>query len=269
MKDYNKIRNKFFQNYPENNCLEYAYLVGLFEGNGYFTYRKKGKYLTYEMGIEFSKKDVQLIYKIKKLLGIGSVSFWKKDTTEMVSLKIRNKNHLKLFIIPIFDKYPMFSKKQNDYLKFKSILFSNIVCYNDIYKNSEAIKTIESLNTIESIIKALYFPSWLVGFIEAKGFFRLKNNYLGYFTAIFYITKINEYILIDSICKYLNLNKMVYKNKSFIKVTNVISISNIIKFLGKESVKLKGYRRLEYFIWIKKLRYMPGYCDKIKIPQIY
>jgi LAGLIDADG endonuclease len=45
----------------------------------------------------------------------------------MVSLKIRDKNHLKNFIIPIFDKYPMFSNKQNDYLRFKEALLSDII----------------------------------------------------------------------------------------------------------------------------------------------
>jgi ubiquinol-cytochrome c reductase cytochrome b subunit len=55
--------------------LIYAYLVGLYEGDGYFTLTKKGKYLTYELGIELSIRDVQLIYKIKRLLGIGIVSF--------------------------------------------------------------------------------------------------------------------------------------------------------------------------------------------------
>ena len=77
MKYYNQIRNEFIKNYDKNatHGMEYAYLVGLFEGNGYFTYKKKGKYLTYEMGIKLLKKDVQLIYKIKKMLGVGSVSF--------------------------------------------------------------------------------------------------------------------------------------------------------------------------------------------------
>jgi hypothetical protein len=45
--------------------LKYAYLVGLFEGDGYFTITKKGIYLLYEVGIELSMKDVQLIYKIR------------------------------------------------------------------------------------------------------------------------------------------------------------------------------------------------------------
>ena len=72
--------------------LTYAYLVGLFEGDGYFSLTKKGKYLTYELGIELSIKDVQLIYKIKALLGVGVVSFRNRNGIEMVYLRIRNKN---------------------------------------------------------------------------------------------------------------------------------------------------------------------------------
>ena len=62
--------------------LNYAYLVGLFEGDGYFSITKKDKYLTYELGIELSIRDVQLIYKIKDLLGVGIVSFRKRKEIE-------------------------------------------------------------------------------------------------------------------------------------------------------------------------------------------
>src|ERR1700759_4493721 len=101
------IRNKFFKSKDKNEpmFLTYAYLVGLFEGDGFFSITKKGKYLTYELGIELSIIDVQLIYKIKDLLGVGVVSFRKRKEVEMVSLRVRNKNHLINFIFPIFDKY--------------------------------------------------------------------------------------------------------------------------------------------------------------------
>jgi len=62
-----------------------------------FLYSKKGKYISYEIGIEVSIKDIQLIYKVKKILGVGVVYFRKW---------IRNKEHIKEYIIPIFDKYP-------------------------------------------------------------------------------------------------------------------------------------------------------------------
>ena len=61
-----------------------------------------------------------MIYKIKSLLGVGVVSFRKRDNIETVTLRIRDKDHLKKFIIPIFDKYPMLSNKQYDYLRFRN-----------------------------------------------------------------------------------------------------------------------------------------------------
>jgi len=136
--------------------LSYAYLVGLFEGDGFFTVTKKGKYLTYELGIELSIKDVQLIYKMKSLLGIGIVSFRKRKEIEMVSLRIRNKDHLKKFIIPIFDKYPMFSNKQYDYLRFKDVLLSGIIYSENL---PEYTRDSKPINTIESITSASYFPA--------------------------------------------------------------------------------------------------------------
>ena len=87
----------------------------------------------------------------------------------MVSLRIRNKDHLKNIIIPIFDKYPMFSKKQYDYLRFKNALLSNIIYWEDL---PEYIINSSPINTIESIINSDYFPAWLVGFIEAEGAMR-------------------------------------------------------------------------------------------------
>ena len=146
----------------------------MFEGDGYFTITKKGNYLTYELGIELSIKDVQLIYKIKSLLGIGVVSFRKRKDIEMVSLRIRDKDHLKKFILPIFDKYPMFSNKQYDYLRFKDALLSGIIHWKDLPEYTRSSKPI---NTMESIVNASYFPAWLVGFIEAEGCFSVYKLY--------------------------------------------------------------------------------------------
>lgn len=156
--------------------LIFAYLVGLYEGDGFFTITKKGKYLTYELGIELSIKDVQLIYKIKSILGVGVVSFRKRKEIEMVSLRIRDKDHLKNLILPIFDKYPMFSNKQYDYLRFRGALLSGIIYSKDLPEYSRGNI---SLNTIESIFNTHYFSAWLVGFIEAEGCFstyKLKQN---------------------------------------------------------------------------------------------
>lgn len=111
----------------------YPYLVGLIEGDGWFTVSKKGKYVMFELGIELSIRDVQLIYKSQDLLGVGTVFFRNKEDKSIlkendisvnskseaklnknrnnVIFRIRNKSHLKEIIIPIFDKYPFLTNK--------------------------------------------------------------------------------------------------------------------------------------------------------------
>jgi hypothetical protein len=36
---------------------------------------KNNKYVKYEFAIELSKKDIQLLYKIKSMLSVGSITF--------------------------------------------------------------------------------------------------------------------------------------------------------------------------------------------------
>ena len=251
--------------------LTYAYLVGLFEGDGYFTITKKGKYLTYELGIELSIKDVQLIYKIKKILGIGVVSFRKRGEIELVALRIRDKDHLIKFIIPIFDKYPMFSNKQYDYLRFKSGLLSGIIYSENLPKY---IRSNVPLNSIEFIINAPYFTAWLVGFIEAEGCFSIYklNKDKDYLVASFDIAQKDADILISAVRKHLSFTPAIFldnTNCSKLKVTSVRSIENVIKFLQNAPVKLLGNKKLQYLLWIKQLRTIPRYAEKFKIPSNY
>jgi hypothetical protein len=251
--------------------LIYPYLVGLFEGDGYFSVTKKGKYLLYEFGIELSIKDVQLIYKIKNVLGVGKVGFRKRKEIEMVSLRIRDKKHLKQFIFPIFDKYPMFSNKQLDYLRFKDALLSDIIYSKDL---PEYIRDSKPINSIKSITSASYFSAWLVGFIETKGCFSTYKLYKDkyYFVASFDIAQKDGEILISAIRKYLSFTNAIHIDKtncSKLKVTGVRSIENVISFLQKAPVKLLGNKKLQYLLWIKQLRKIPKYSEKLKIPSNY
>lgn len=251
--------------------LSYAYITGLFEGDGFFTVSQKGKYFQCEVGIELSIRDIQLVYKIKNLLSVGVVGFRERKGIKMVSLRVRKKDHLINFVLPIFDKYPLFSNKQHDYLRLKFVLLSNIVLHNDI---ADYTRPTVPLNSIESILNAAYFSAWLVGFIEAEGCFSVyklgKDN--DYFIASFDVSQINGNILISAIRKYLSLTPNIYidkTNNSRLKVTGVRSIENVIKFIDKAPVKLLGYKKLQYLLWINKLRITPRYAEKINIPKIY
>ena len=251
--------------------LVYAYLVGLFEGDGFFSITKKGKYLTYELGIELSIKDVQLIYKIKNLLGVGVISFRKKKESHMVSLRIINKDHLIKFIMPIFDKYPMFSNKQYDYLRFKDALLAGIIYSENL---PEYFRDSKPINSKKSITSAYYFPAWLVGFLEAEGCFSVYklNKDKDYLVASFDVAQKDGENLISAIREYLSFTNVKHideTNCSKLKVTGVRSLENIIKFLQNAPVKLLGDKKLQYLLWIKQLRTIPRYSEKIKIPSKY
>ena len=125
-------KNKDLTNYGAIQRLNagnlfFPYLVGLIEGDGWFSVTKNGKYLKYEFGIEMSQRDIQLIYKIKKILGIGQINFRSRNNQRTVMFRVRNKNHLKSIIINIFDKYPLLSNKKYDYFRFKENLLSDVI----------------------------------------------------------------------------------------------------------------------------------------------
>jgi len=75
-----------------------------------------------------------------------------------------------------------------------------------------------------------------------------------------------------AIREYLSFTTSVYLDKTNcfkLKVTSVRSIENIVKFLSKAPVKLLGYKKLQYLLWIKQLRTIPRYSKKINIPSNY
>ena len=58
-------------------------------------------------------------------------------------------------------------------------------------------------------------------------------------------------------------------NNYILKVSNVRSIENIIKFIQKAPVKFLGYKKLQYLLWLKQLRTIPRYNKKFNIPDRY
>jgi hypothetical protein len=281
-----------FQRLESGNYI-YPYLVGLIEGDGWFTITKNGKYILFEFGIELSIRDIQLIYKIKELLGVGTVFFRNKEFNKQLNdnlyivkecdlnmilktdrnnviYRIRNKSHLKEIIFPIFDKYPFLTNKQYDYIRFKNTLLSNIKYSKDLplYVRSDI-----PINSVESILSRSYFIPWLVGFIEAESSFSIyKPLNSSSYIASFEITQTRGEIIMLAIRKFLRLVPKVGVDKSNnykINASSVRGVENIIKFLSNASIKLLGYKKLQYNIWLKGLRKIPRYSRKIKIPLKY
>jgi LAGLIDADG endonuclease len=261
--------------------------VGLIEGDGWFSVSKKGKYIMYEFGIELSIRDVQLIYKIKDVLGVGTVFFRErerkfnkdkcdinkansKEKANMVMYRIRNKSHLKNIIIPIFDKYPFFSNKQYDYIRFRTLLLSNVIYSKDLINY---VRPNILLNSVESIIKSSYFSAWLIGFIEAESSFCIYKPVSDTsFIASFEISQTDGEVIILAIKKYFKFTQNLRKdntNNFKIKVSSVRAVENVIYFMRKAPIRLLGYKKMQYISWLSKLRKIPRYYSKINIPLSY
>lgn len=252
----------------------YAYIVGLFEGDGWITISKKGKYLLYELGIEINIRDIKLLYKIKNIIGVGKISIKRiknKDGTikEICRFNVRNKNHLKNIIIPIFDKYPMLTNKYYDYLFFKENLLKDIKYYDDLHNY---LRPLKSLYTLENILNKYYFSSWLIGFIEAEGSFNIYTLKINSKVASFEVSQTNGFEILNAIRIYLKINQNIYTNKdnnSRVTLKSIRGIENIVKFINKNPIKLLGYKKLQYLLFLKELRLISKYNNNFNIPQNY
>jgi LAGLIDADG endonuclease len=88
----------------------------------------------------------------------------------------------------------------------------------------------------------------------------------------FDIAQTNSSEIIQAIKSYLNISVSVYKDNTNcfkIKTTSVRNIENIIKFLKNNPIRLLGYKKLQYVLFLKKLRKIPRYYNIINIPNNY
>ena len=259
---------------PKLTAENMAWLVGLIEGDGWFSITKNGKYCKYEFGLELHIRDIQLLYKIKKLLGVGKIDIRKDRNTAI--FRLRKKSQLKDIILPIFDQFPMLTAKYWDYVNFKNNLLANVILYSDyklyVRPDLPALNDLSNTNLLNLTGLPIYFDDWLVGFIEAEGCFtNYKPSNSESETASFEIRQTNGLPIMNSIKSRLSLkaNVCVDKtNSAHLKTTSIEGINSIINFLHKTNAKLKGYKRLQYLIFLNKLRQNPRY-KKLIIPNKY
>jgi ubiquinol-cytochrome c reductase cytochrome b subunit len=249
------------------NAGEQAWLVGLYEADGWFGVFKNGKYVQYEFGIELHKRDIPLLYKIKNILQVSGTVRLRNDRPNVVVLKVRNKKDLREKIFPIFDRFSILTVKQEQFNFFKFNLIDNNTIYfvdikRPIYNHN--------LLTVDQILKLPYFNAWLVGFIEGEGCFscyQAKKDIN--ITCSFSISQTGSIWVLQAIRKLFNLRPAIFTDlkthNSELKTASVSGNANVLDFLHKNPVKLKGYKRIQYILWAKNMRTNPRYSN-VNVP---
>ena len=110
----------------ETSHLAAQWVVGFVDGEGCFYVginqhpeMTAGYQILPEFTVVQHKRDIQLLYALKKFFGCGVVRI---NHAERMAYRVRGLKHLTERIIPFFEKHNLKSKKNVDFIKFRKIL---------------------------------------------------------------------------------------------------------------------------------------------------
>ena len=106
--------------------LEAQWVAGFVDGEGCFYVginaqpeMKTGYQVLPEFTVVQHERDVQLLYALKKFFGCGVV---RQNHGDRMAYRVRGVEHLLERVIPFFERHPLKTRKQVDFLKFRKIL---------------------------------------------------------------------------------------------------------------------------------------------------
>ena len=287
-----QVRN--YSNLPSTLNLNPWYITGFTDGEGCFmlTIIKDKKYkLGWRVACRFiislNNKDLKLLNDIKYFFGVGNISFMGENA---IQYRVESLKDLAI-IINHFDKYPLITKKQADYILFKSAY--------DLIKNknhitNEGILELVALKAVlnkglsndlsvafpdivpalrpEVLLPKFLDPFWLVGFTEAEGCFSvtifksLTSKRGEAIKLSFILTQSDrDKDLMNSLIKYLGCGYITSVNRGTIsfKVTKFSNIrDNIIPLFEKYLLQGSKNKDFLYFSEVVKLVHNKAHLTK-------
>ena len=248
---------------------DYQWLVGVTDGDGtfYFAPTPKGGW-TFCYKIGQSNYNLRLLYHIKNIVGVGSISV--DDKNNASEFRVRNIKHICQYILPIFEKYPLLTSKYFNYTKFRDaiLIFNESTLTIDEKNNfifaiyiktlpviyiSPAWYVVKTENKEQSIkhkaeVLSVMSKSWVVGFIEAEGSFYLVNKGPQRIVHAFEVTQKLDIIVLEAIGLIFRAKVTNKKTYNTLVIYNKEGISLVIDYFFNT---MKGMKALEYRIWAR------------------
>jgi len=213
------------------------YLAGLIEGDGYISMTKNNRV---DIGITFNSKDKALAEKLLSYLGEGSLL---KRKGNSVALRIGAVKTIKK-IVPLING------------KFRTPKIYQLHMLID-WLNKNHSMNLEKLPLDNS---PLHNNSWLAGFIDADGYFYIRNSLKQIICKfnleqrmIYPKTQESYESIFGQICLFLKVKLFIrarsYKKNSYyvIRVENQNSIKILIDYLDNNN--LLSSKHLDYLEW--------------------
>lgn len=240
-----------------NKELFFEWLVGMVDGDGTFSITRNLNNNNWQFSFKISLhvKDKQLLALIKKQLGCGSITYAGKNNWQY---RIRNQSQLLNTIVPIFQKYPLYTRKHYHFELFYEALLDNSKCIylKTVWNDEQALaRTLE--HQMIKIEQRNPSKAWIVGFIEAEGCFyvtrRHKPSHLypvGEYCHGFGLSQKYDKHIVEYLQNVFYINANARFNKASLSwnldTTNKRSIGKIIEFFDNS---LLGSKHLEYCLW--------------------
>jgi len=250
----------------ENKEVFYQWLVGFTDGDGTFSIVRQNDKWSLTFKLSQSTYNLRILHFIKTQLKVGNI-YIEKDG-EHAHFRIRERLILEKHIFPIFDKYPLLTTKQFNYIKFKeahsilnnpflnklekdSLIFNLVNTKPPVNYISSAWSIIDDPNKLSNFESAskVMTKAWLVGFTEAEGSFYLVAKASNRLVHAFEITQKLDKIVLTGIKYILGISTNVKETKLgtySLVTTNSRAIENIIEYYKNT---MKGMKSLEYRIW--------------------
>lgn len=248
----------------QNKQLFNQWLVGMVDGDGTFSITQNNHNSSWQFTFKISlhRNNLPLLYLIKDQLGCGSVTFAGKNNWQY---RVRDRQHLLKYVVPIFVEYPLFTRKRYHFDLFHQALLQPQLCshFKSIWNCPQGLKTMLD-NVMLELNSQNRVPSkaWIIGFTEAEGSFYVtqrhqpsKNMPLGEYCHGFGISqKVDKHIL-DHIRKVFHIVAQVRKGKTngawVLDTTNNMNIGTIVNYYNNT---LLGCKSLEYTLWSRVYR---------------
>ena len=174
--------------------------------------------------IELHIRDIEILKKIKYFFNVGSVTVRVRDGKSTGIYSVQSLKDLTKVIIPHFNKYPLLTQKQADFILFSLVV--NLI-NNKEHLTEQGLKKILSIRAsmnkgLTSKLKTIFpdivgverpiinnqiikSPLWLVGFVDGEGCFYLKITKNKQINLVFSISQhYRDAGLFNVIKNYLN-----------------------------------------------------------------
>ena len=255
------------------------YITGFVDGEGCFTIsifkdsrRSTGWQVKPIFSISLHKKDISLLEAIQRTFNVGKIY---KHGVDSMQYRVSSLGDLHV-VIEHFDKYPLITQKQADYLLFKQAI--NLTLNKEHLSITGLLKLVGIKATLNWGLSEKFkesFPAtipvnrpnveftkiktlnWVRGFIEAEGSFQVIIQEINNKTNVslrFSITQhIKEEVLLNSVVTYLNCGryyKSPARDEGQYLVTVFSDINDKIIPLLKE-YPLLGVKKEDYLDFVR------------------